>query len=64
MGEQIYPWSGSLCLESERVEQVHSDQIILFILNSNIIVNDEIITYNSGSYRIFLFIKENIGVIF
>ena len=33
-------------------------------LNSNIITNDEIITFKAGSYRIFFFIKGNIGVIF
>ena len=33
------------------------------MFNSNIIIADEIITYNSDSYRIFFFIKENIGVI-
>ena len=32
------------------------------MLNSNIIIGDEIITYNSECYRIF-FIKENIGLI-
>ena len=41
------------------VEQVQ----ILFILNSSIILNDEIITYNSGSHRIF-FHKKKIGVMF
>ena len=50
MGVQIYAWSGSLCLKSGAG---FSDQIIVFILNSNIIINDEIIAYNSGSYRIF-----------
>ena len=53
-----------------RVEQVHSEvtkeyqnyQINIFILNSSIIVNDKIITYNSSSNMIF-FIKGNIRVI-
>ena len=35
----------------------------IFFLNSNIIILDEIITYNSDSYRILFLIKENIGVI-
>ena len=35
-----------------------SDQIILFILNSYIIINDEIIIYNYGPYRIFFSSKK------
>ena len=45
-----------------------SDHMILelsniSILNSNIIINDETIIYNSGYNGILFLIKENIGVI-
>ena len=62
MGEQIYAWSGSLCLESEEWSRLTvSNQIILefsniSIPNSNIIIiNDEIITYNSSSDTILCY---------
>ena len=41
-----------------------SDQIILFIFKSSIILNDEIIIYALAFIGIFFFIRENIEVIF
>ena len=48
MGVQIYAWRVKSGAGSQE-----RNQIILFILNSDIIINDEIITYNSGPHRIF-----------